>query len=486
MSSGPRPLRTRFALAVGAWLMVLLAGAGVLAYLGAERLLRAPLDEHLERDLDTAELALHLVDGSMAWRDVPPVRVGQHCAWLEVWPVAGSGEFVQPVLVWPAAPAGAAPAAGRPTLPAPMAAGVHSVRVDTRVWRVAVREARVTGFGRPMWLRSIRSEEPVRTALATLAWQLIGTIVLVALAGAAAAAWWSARALRPLAQLAQHMRQINVQQQLAARAGAVPGLQAAEVAAVAAEFQALLARLERSHGQLDHFAADCAHELRTPLTALRLRSERLWQQTNEPAQRRALGDIAEAADAMGMVVERLLLLARSVLDEPGLPLDEQALLPLVERAIEVIEPLADEAGVAVHLSGAALHARVDAVWLQQAVQDLLQNALTHAVPQAPGQPLQVSMVEVSDTDGQRWAHIEVADRGAGMQAQVLELLDLPPWPAERVSRLPRRRRRGGLGLRITHRLVSAQGGRLQLLPRDGGGTVARIVLPASGRSAPAG
>ena len=37
----------------------------------------------------------------------------------------------------------------------------------------------------------------------------------------------------------------------------------------------------------------------------------------------------------------------------------------------------------------------------------------------------------------------------------------------------------GLGLAIVRRLVSLQGGTVTLLPRDGGGAVARVTLPAA-------
>jgi signal transduction histidine kinase len=37
----------------------------------------------------------------------------------------------------------------------------------------------------------------------------------------------------------------------------------------------------------------------------------------------------------------------------------------------------------------------------------------------------------------------------------------------------------GLGLAIVRRLISLQGGTITLLPRDGGGAIARVTVPAA-------
>ena len=72
--------------------------------------------------------------------------------------------------------------------------------------------------------------------------------------------------------------------------------------------------------------------------------------------------------------------------------------------------------------------------------------------------------------------LEVADRGPGI-------------PTEQVERLKRPFTRGeparsgaagaGLGLAIVDRIARLHGGALDLLPREGGGTIARVRLPVS-------
>jgi two-component system osmolarity sensor histidine kinase EnvZ len=71
--------------------------------------------------------------------------------------------------------------------------------------------------------------------------------------------------------------------------------------------------------------------------------------------------------------------------------------------------------------------------------------------------------------------IDIADRGPGIPAAEADRLKLP------FTRLETARSNtggAGLGLAIVDRIVRSHGGRFDLLPRDGGGLIARITLPA--------
>ena len=70
--------------------------------------------------------------------------------------------------------------------------------------------------------------------------------------------------------------------------------------------------------------------------------------------------------------------------------------------------------------------------------------------------------------------IEVRDRGPGIPAGELDRVKLP------FTRLDPARSGGasaGLGLAIAERVVRLHGGSLALLPREGGGLIARVTLP---------
>ena len=83
-------------------------------------------------------------------------------------------------------------------------------------------------------------------------------------------------------------------------------------------------------------------------------------------------------------------------------------------------------------------------------------------------------VELSTRMADGWTIMEVADRGPGIPPEQVERLKLP------FTRLDHARGGAlgsGLGLAIVDRIARLHGGTLELLPRPGGGTIARVRLP---------
>jgi signal transduction histidine kinase len=79
--------------------------------------------------------------------------------------------------------------------------------------------------------------------------------------------------------------------------------------------------------------------------------------------------------------------------------------------------------------------------------------------------------------------LEVLDRGPGLPPAVRDFLAGASTPgaagAGAVDSAS-----GGLGLRIARSLAEANGGTLHLAPREGGGTAARLDLPAAPEEMP--
>jgi two-component system osmolarity sensor histidine kinase EnvZ len=100
------------------------------------------------------------------------------------------------------------------------------------------------------------------------------------------------------------------------------------------------------------------------------------------------------------------------------------------------------------------------------VGNLLDNALRYGK-----EPIEIATKSVAGS-----IVLEIADRGPGI-------------PADQVDRLKRPFTRGepartgaagaGLGLAIVDRIVRLHGGTFDVLPREGGGTLARVSIPAS-------
>ena len=102
--------------------------------------------------------------------------------------------------------------------------------------------------------------------------------------------------------------------------------------------------------------------------------------------------------------------------------------------------------------------------LRRAIGNLIDNALRHA-----GEPVEI---EIKQAPGS--VVIEVRDRGPGIPAGEAERLKRP---FTRLSAARSGPAGAGLGLAIVERIAHAHNGTLELLPREGGGLVARLTLP---------
>ncbi|MES2609238.1 MAG: ATP-binding protein [Pseudomonadota bacterium] len=309
---------------------------------------------------------------------------------------------------------------------------------------------RVTHGGIDYWL-NLPSVFPTREF--TGAW-LMATVagVLLALLGA----WWLQRHLnRPLARVvtaAQHLARGQAP-------AALPEDGPEEIATVARSFNQMARSLAEADRERALMLAGVSHDLRTPLTKLRLGVEIARAHLDAPLA----ASMARSIEEMDAIVGQFLDFARLGDGEPA------TRASLNELAQAVAEAQADH-GRALQLElGTVPDLPVHAQALRRAVDNLVENAWRHG--RAP-----VLLRTSTDGDGgQVW--IEVADHGAGMDADELDRLR---QPFARGGGSARSGAPGaGLGLAIAERVARAHGGVLQLRSAPGTGLRARLVLPRS-------
>jgi len=208
-----------------------------------------------------------------------------------------------------------------------------------------------------------------------------------------------------------------------------------------------LAALERERATV---LAGISHDLRTPLARMRLELE---MAKLEPAAAQAM---AADIDEMDAVIGQFLDYARGEREERRAD-DLDALLADIEaRYARLGRKVTLDAHAAISLPLAHMAVR-------RAVSNLVDNALRYA-----GEP-----VEIVSGASEREAFVEVRDRGPGIPVSEVERVKQP------FTRLDASRGSvggSGLGLAIVDRIARAHGGGLELLPREGGGLVARLRL----------
>jgi two-component system sensor histidine kinase KdpD len=207
-----------------------------------------------------------------------------------------------------------------------------------------------------------------------------------------------------------------------------------------------------------------SHDLRTPLTAMTLQIEALRRHAQDPGARRDLDGLAREATRLGRRIDNLLALARLEAGRSRPNPEPTPAADLFRAAREALPLLLDDHPVHVAVDRTCPDLFVDPSLALEVLVNLLENA-ARAAPE--GTALELSAAP--HPAGRDRVRLEIADRGPG----------LPPSPDDGGEAGPSDVARRGLGLEIARGLSSANGGDVTLLPRPGGGTIARMDFPAA-------
>jgi signal transduction histidine kinase len=212
-----------------------------------------------------------------------------------------------------------------------------------------------------------------------------------------------------------------------------------------------------------------SHELRTPLTAL-TGSLKLLERGVPPGDSR----VAKLLELAVRNSQRLLRLVNDLLDlermesgRPVLDIHEIDIRSVAERAIEVVEPLADERQIDLVLDSENLLVRADADRILQVLINLLGNAIKFS---PDGAAVKIGAIRQGAT-----VEVCVQDHGRGIPPDRL------PTLFQRFSQVDiddaRRKKGAGLGLAISRAIVDQHGGRIWAESPATGGALFRFTLP---------
>lgn len=232
----------------------------------------------------------------------------------------------------------------------------------------------------------------------------------------------------------------------------------AHQAAVAIDNMHLLGSLQATYDELqessrlkDEFIQNVSHELRTPLTFVKGYIELLREEAFGPLSDEAhyaLNVVAEKTGQIIRLVERIATL--HLMTQQKLNLEPLDLNRLAQDAAERFRPMAEQAGLSLHIELAPAPAPVmgDPLQLPQAFDCLLENAIKFS-PQGSWVALRVH-----SRPGVVW--VEVEDNGIGIPPDKLDKVWTPFYQVE--GHMKRRFGGAGVGLAVVKRVIQAHGG----------------------------
>ena len=289
---------------------------------------------------------------------------------------------------------------------------------------------------------------------------LIGGSIVSAVAGT----YVARQGIRPIKEISAAAHRITASD-LAERVGSMawPG----ELAGLAAEFDAMLQRLEDSFQRLSQFSADIAHELRTPINNLMGEAEvALSRERTSTQYANVIASSLEEYHRLAELIDSLLFLARAENADLSLYKSWFRVADELAQLLSYHELQATESEVTLSFSGDA-HLFADSTLFRRAISNVVSNALKHT---PPGGHVKVEVAAVHDA-----VKILISDDGVGIPPEHL------PRLFDRFYRVDASRAAAvagtGLGLAIVKSIVDLHGGLVTIESELGKGTLVALVFP---------
>ena len=250
-----------------------------------------------------------------------------------------------------------------------------------------------------------------------------------------------------------------------------------ELGTLACAFDDMASRLEALVRSERELLANVSHELRTPLARIRVVLE-LAADGDGHDIRRYLAEIAHDLGELERLVDDILTSARLAVADANRGVSGPPLRWARVEIAELVEEVANRfrarhPGRSLRLESDTLLEAIDldAMMVRRAIENVLDNAVTHSLP---GQPVVLRVHSLSKprpnwTGGGRGFEATVEDSGVGMAPAELSQLFTPFFRAD--SSRTRSSGGVGLGLVLARSIARAHGGDVRVESAGGVGTV---------------
>lgn len=217
--------------------------------------------------------------------------------------------------------------------------------------------------------------------------------------------------------------------------------------------------------QISALISDISHQTKTPVANLQLYAQLLSEQPLTPQGKDCAAAISTQAEKLQTLIEALVKTSRLETGILALHPQPGEISAVVKRAAAQYAPKAAEKDITLTVGQAGGSAVFDAKWTEEAVCNLMDNAVKYT-PSGGTVTVEVKNYEL-------FSAIRVTDTGPGIseeeQARIFGRFYRAPgaWQAEGV----------GIGLYLTRQIAEKQGGYVKVESMPGKGSVFSLFLP---------
>jgi two-component system, NtrC family, nitrogen regulation sensor histidine kinase NtrY len=282
------------------------------------------------------------------------------------------------------------------------------------------------------------------------------------------------RPLRNLTEATHHLGHEELDYHLDERAGGEVGVLVKAFNAMTADLK--IARQQRTIAERratwQHVARTIAHEIKNPLTPIRLSTERLYE--------KFLSQSADFAEVMKSTTSTILVEIgnlQKLIDTfhryakfPDPVLRPESLAAVARETVSLFS--ASKVPISSDIDErAAAPLSIDKAQVREALSNLIKNAI-EAI-EASGRSDGAVAVRCAYSDG-GW-EVSVCDNGCGISPDNQKKLFQPYFTTKKHG--------NGIGLALTERIITLNGGRIRFDSREGEGTTFTILFPREGAHA---
>ena len=217
--------------------------------------------------------------------------------------------------------------------------------------------------------------------------------------------------------------------------------------------------------QISALISDISHQTKTPVANLQLYAQLLSEQPLTPQGKDCAAAISAQAEKLQTLIEALVKTSRLETGILALHPQPDEITPVVERAAAQYAPKAAEKGITLTLGPHSGSAVFDPKWTEEAVCNLLDNAVKYTPPGGA--------VTVEVKNYELFSAIRVTDTGTGIpeedQAKIFGRFYRAQgtWQTEGV----------GIGLYLTRQIAEKQGGYVKVKSTPGKGSTFSLYIP---------
>lgn len=223
--------------------------------------------------------------------------------------------------------------------------------------------------------------------------------------------------------------------------------------------------LKEEKNKIKTLIGDISHQTKTPLANILLYTQLLEEQDLSEESRTCVSALDSQARKLQSLIVSLMKTSRLETGVLSLCPGKNSVWPMLERAAEEFRLKAEAKGITLDLEKTEDTAVFDSKWTEEAVDNLLDNAIKYT---AEGGNVSVRVVPY-----ELFCRIDVADNGMGIPEEEQAKIFGRFYRSEKV----RESEGVGIGLYLVRQIAAGQGGYVKVESRPGEGSVFSLFLP---------